>query len=95
MILAKVIKPLVTTIKFDDLKHEKLVLVRAGDLNNKSLSGAPFWVVDRLGVSVGDWVLVLAEGGSVGMLLNKSIPNYINGIVAGIVESGHEHILES
>ncbi|MBN1233733.1 MAG: EutN/CcmL family microcompartment protein [Candidatus Coatesbacteria bacterium] len=95
MILARVIEPIVTTIKYPDLEGEKILMVQAASFDSKSLYGDPFWVIDRIGARQGDWVLVINEGGSVGMILDKGRKNYINGVVAGIIEEGHEYLMDT
>ncbi len=100
MILAKVIEPIVASIKYPLLEGERLLLVQSVSLKAKTTYGERYWVIDRLGARVGDYVLILNEGGSVRMALeegNKKIKgrNYINAIVAGIVEAGYEGFLDT
>lgn len=65
MVIAKVIGNVVSTQKHDDYKGQKLLIVRAVDLNG-TLYGNEMVVCDGADADagIGDYVLIIQEGGS-------------------------------
>lgn len=86
MLLAKVIAPVVMTVKHTSLFQEKILVVRPCDSQGK-LVGSAFMAIDAVQAGEGDHVLVLREGSGVRQILrreNESVP--IRSMIVGIVD---------
>ena len=85
MILARVLGPVVSTVKIRSLEGHKLLLVRPVRPDG-SLTGKPVVAVDTVQAGKGDTVLVLDEGGSAGIMLGLT-GQPVRTIITGIVDS--------
>ena len=85
MIIAKVVEPIVTTIKIDDLKNKKILFLKEFDIKTKQVKGSGFWAVDKAQSGIGDIVLVLLDGKSTQKLLKLKKPT-LNSIIVGVID---------
>lgn len=86
MLLAKVVGPVVMSVKHPALADEKILLVQPCD-ECGSPAGSAFMAIDRAQAGEGDRVLVLREGTGIRQILsrvNESVP--IRSMVVGIVD---------
>lgn len=86
MILGKVIGNLVADAKIEDYKGSKILLVQPIDPEGKPV-GKLMVAVDGVQAGIGDTVLVMDEGGSARMLLERPDTFTIRTVVAGIVDA--------
>lgn len=84
MLLALVTGNLWATCKEENFKGEKLMIVQPVDLDGKA-DGPELVAVDRVGAGVGELVLVLQEGGSARMIMEKDKAP-VEAIIVGIVD---------
>lgn len=70
MILARVLGPVVMTVKHPAYQGEKLLAVQPLDEAGKP-AGAPILAVDRAQAGVGDRVLVLREGNGIRQIVGR------------------------
>lgn len=85
MILCKVIGSLVSTIKHDSFKNQKIMLVRPIDPDGTIKSGTMV-AVDTVCSGVGDTVLVASEGRSAMELLGFSKREPLRSVIVGVVD---------
>ena len=85
MILAKVLGPVVSTIKNEALSARTLYVVQPLNRNCKPL-GKSFLALDSVQARVGDTVLVLREGNGCRQILKRE-GAAVNSIICGIVDS--------
>ena len=84
MILAKVIGPVVSTIKHEALKARSIYVVQPLDKNQKP-DGKTFLALDSVQSNPGDVVLVTREGNGCRQILNNSLAP-VNALITGIVD---------
>ncbi len=85
MILARVVGPVVSTIKIQPLEGYKLLSVQPVKPDGEP-SGDPIVAVDTVRAGKGDLVIIIDEGGSAGIMLGSSgLP--IRTVIAGIVDT--------
>jgi microcompartment protein CcmK/EutM len=85
MILARVIGPVVATVKHPALAAKTILLVQPVDEHDKPV-GTEFIAVDDVQAGKGDLVVVMREGnGARQVLKQKNAP--IRSVIAGIVDS--------
>ncbi len=84
MILARVIGPVVSTIKVKPLDGHKLLRVRPVNPDG-SFSGSSIVAVDTVQAGKGDTVIVIDEGGSAGVMLGET-GQPVRTVIAGIVD---------
>lgn len=70
MILARVLGPVVMTVKHPAFEGEKLLAVQPLDEGGKA-KGAPILAVDRAQAGAGDRVLVLREGSGIRQIVGR------------------------
>jgi len=92
MILAKVLGPVVSTVKNEALKGRSLFVVRPvrGDsslaaLAQNDLGGGSFLALDSVQAGPGDLVIVNREGNSCRQILENDLAP-INALIVGIVD---------
>ena len=85
MILCKVIGSLVSTIKHDSFKNQKIMLVRPIDPDGTIKKGTMV-AVDTVCAGVGDIVLVASEGRSAMELLGFSKREPLRSVIVGVVD---------
>ena len=84
MLLAKVVGPVVATIKHPSLQKRIIYVVQPVDKNNKAI-GKSLLAVDSVQSRIGDIVLVHREGNGCREILN--IPEApVNAVIVGIVD---------
>lgn len=86
MYLAKVIGSVVSTIKHDFYKGEKLLLVKRISPNKTELKGKVDITLDRNSAGVGDLVLVIDEGNSARQIFNADGAP-LRSVAVGIIDS--------
>ena len=84
MILARVCGTVVSTVKIEDLKGLKLMIVQPVGPGGEA-AGKQIVAVDTVQAGIGDDVLLIDEGGSAGMLLGMS-SQAIRTVIAAIVD---------
>ena len=84
MIIARVVGTLVATIKEENFRGEKLLIVQPLDLHGR-FDGPELVAVDRAGAGVGEVVLVLQEGGSARQIMGKEHAP-VEAIIVGILD---------
>lgn len=84
MKLAQVIGNVVSTVKTDSHQHLKLMVVKPVDHKGKSV-GDSFIAVDHAQAGIGDFVLILEEGGSNRQLLENP-EGAVDALIVGIVD---------
>jgi microcompartment protein CcmK/EutM len=85
MFLAQVVGKIAATVKHNDLRGKKLLLVRPLDLS-LSPSGKPVIAVDSVDAGGGDVVLVSDEGNAASQIL-KMQRGPIRTVIVGVVDS--------
>ncbi|MCI8939107.1 MAG: EutN/CcmL family microcompartment protein [Dorea sp.] len=88
MVIAKVVGNIVSTQKHDDYKGQKLLIVRAVDLNGE-LYGSEMVVCDGADAGVGDYVLIIQEGGSARLAARCDHLGPIDRTVIAIIDRIH------
>ncbi|MGM8211305.1 EutN/CcmL family microcompartment protein [Virgibacillus sp. W0430] len=88
MKLAKVIGNVVATAKTESHYRLKLMVVEPVDHNGQTV-GDSFIAVDRAQAGIGDYVLILEEGGSARKILNDP-EGAVDAIIVGIVDKIEE-----
>jgi ethanolamine utilization protein EutN len=82
MFIAKVIGLIVSTCKVSSLKGQKLLIVK--DINDKNTKNSLI-VVDSVGAGIGEFVLVVHDGGASRQVIHsKDAP--INAAILGIID---------
>lgn len=84
MILAKVLGPVVSTIKHEALRGRSLFVVQPLD-KNKMPAGQTLLALDSVQAAVGDVVLINREGNSCRQILENELAP-INSLIVGIVD---------
>lgn len=85
MILARVVGPVVATIKHEALKGRALFVVQPVDKDQKS-KGKTFLALDSVKARIGDIVLVNREGNSCRQILKDELAP-VNSLIVGIVDT--------
>lgn len=85
MFVARVVGEVVATIKHDDLRHYKLLLVQP-ERPDGTESGKPAIAVDTVDAGPGDRVLVADEGNSASQVLRRA-RGAIRTVVVGVIDS--------
>lgn len=88
MKLAKVIGNVVSTIKTDSHHQLKLMVVVPVDQKGKPVADS-FIAVDHAQAGIGDYVLILEEGGSARQLLGNP-EGAVDAIIVGVVDKIEE-----
>ncbi len=83
MILGEVIGAVVSTIKDEHFKGQKLLLVQPVDLEGEP-DGLSFIALDRADAGKGDKVLVNREGGGVTIMFGVVMP--VQAVIIGVVD---------
>lgn len=84
MFLAKVIGDVVSTIEHEDLRGMKILMIERTDTEGAG-SGKTLLAVDSVDAGPGDFVLVLDEGGSAGIVTGIDDPP-IRTVIVGVVD---------
>ncbi len=84
MKLAKVIGNIVSTIKTHSHQNKKIMVVVPVDVKGKEI-GDPIIAFDRFHAGMGDYVLLLEEGGSARDILEDPKGSF-DAVIAGIVD---------
>ncbi|KAB2908289.1 MAG: EutN/CcmL family microcompartment protein [Ignavibacteriales bacterium] len=85
MFLAKVHGNVVSSVKNQELKSQKLLLVRKIGLDGKFLDSKDIVAIDFVSAGPGDTVLVTQEGDAVQQIIkNKKAP--VHTIIVGVVD---------
>lgn len=85
MLIGRVERALVATLKQDAFHGTKLLVVRPLDLEGRP-AGADVLAVDAVGAGVGEVVLVCCEGKSARQVLGKEGTAPIEAVIVGIVD---------
>jgi ethanolamine utilization protein EutN len=86
MIICKVIGSIVSTIKHDSFKNQKIMLVRPINLDG-SLKSGTMVAIDTVCAGVGDIVLVASEGRSAMELLGFNKREPLRSVIIGVVDT--------
>jgi ethanolamine utilization protein EutN len=86
MIVCKVIGSIVSTIKHDSFKNQKIMLVRPINLDGSYKSGTMV-AVDTVCAGVGDIVLVASEGRSATELLGFKKREPLRSVIVGVIDT--------
>jgi microcompartment protein CcmK/EutM len=86
MIVCKVIGSIVSTIKHDSFKNQKIMLVRPINLDGSYKSGTMV-AVDTVCAGVGDTVLVASEGRSATELLGFKKREPLRSVIIGVIDT--------
>ncbi|MBK9293511.1 MAG: EutN/CcmL family microcompartment protein [Oligoflexia bacterium] len=84
MILAKVLEPVVCTIKDENFNNKKIFVVQPVDENLKP-KGHTFLAFDSIQTGPGDYVIVCREGNGCRQLWSQDQAP-VNAVIAGIVD---------
>jgi microcompartment protein CcmK/EutM len=87
MKLARVVGNVVSTIKTPSHQRKKLMVVIPVDASGKEI-GDPMIAIDRYQAGIGDYVLIIEEGGSARDILEDP-KGAFDAVVAGIVDRLH------
>ncbi|MBI2264875.1 MAG: hypothetical protein HYU64_06835 [Armatimonadetes bacterium] len=85
MTLGRVVGNIVATIKEENFRGSKLMLVEPYDVLKKRFTETTILAVDIVDSGIGDTVLVLYEGGSARMLLRNE-KNPCEAVIVGVVD---------
>lgn len=85
MLIGRVIRPLVATVKRDAFQGAKLLVVTPLDLAGEA-AGVDLLAVDAVGAGVGEIVLVLCEGKSARQILDKEANAPVEAVIVGIID---------
>ncbi|MBO1005826.1 EutN/CcmL family microcompartment protein [Pseudogracilibacillus auburnensis] len=85
MKLAKVIGHVVSTVKTDSHQHLKLMVVSPVDHKGQAVADS-FIAVDHAQAGIGDFVLIMEEGGSARQLLENP-EGAVDAIIVGVVDN--------
>ena len=89
MKICRVTGNVVSTIKYNLFKNEKLLIVQPLDLKGGP-QGSDFIAFDKVDAGIGDFVLVMQEGRSAAELLGK--PNLpAHSVVVGVIDKVDLH----
>lgn len=86
MIICKVIGSIVSTIKHDSFKNQKIMLVKPINLDGSYKSGTMV-AVDTVCAGVGDTVLVASEGRSATELLGFKKREPLRSVIIGVIDT--------
>lgn len=90
MFVGKVIGVIVSTCKVESLKGQKLLIVQ--DVNDKNTKNSLI-VVDSVGAGIGEFVLVVHDGGAARQVIHsKDAP--INAAIIGIIDYPEQYTQE-
>ena len=85
MMLCRVTGDVVSTVKNEKLRGQKILICQPVDLDARTPLGASFLAVDTVGAGVTDLVLTLKEGGGVRIIFqDKEIP--LAAVITAIVD---------
>ena len=84
MILAKVVGPVVSTIKNETFKGRTIYMVQPVD-HEHHMSGKSFLALDAIGARVGDTILVMREGSGCRQILEKENAP-LNSLIVALVD---------
>lgn len=84
MKIARVIGNVVSTIKTPSHRNQKLMVVEPIDMNGKRI-GDSFIAIDAAQAGIGDFVLIIEEGGSAREILQKP-DGAVDAVIAGIID---------
>jgi microcompartment protein CcmK/EutM len=85
MLLCRVVGDVVSTIKNQHLKGEKLLLVQPVDLDTNTPTGNELIAVDKVQAGDGDLVLVNKEGGSARLILDNPLTP-VQAVIVAVVD---------
>jgi ethanolamine utilization protein EutN len=85
MILCKVIGSIVSTIKHDSFKNQKIMLVRPVNPDG-TLKKGTMVAIDTVCAGIGDTVLVASEGRSAMELLGFTKREPLRSVIVGVVD---------
>jgi Carbon dioxide concentrating mechanism/carboxysome shell protein len=85
MVFAKVVGNVVVTVKNQHLTGRKIMVVRAID-HTGCVCGPEILAFDAVDAGIGDYVVVIAEGGAAKEILNSDKTSPIDICIAGIVD---------
>ncbi len=83
MILGKVLGSVVSTIKDDNFRGHKLMIVQPIDLKGRK-AGLSFIALDREDAGKGDTVIVNKEGGGAKIMFDTLMP--VQAVIVGVVD---------
>ena len=83
MILGRVVGSVVSTIKDEHFKGEKLLVVQPVDLDEQD-AGISFMALDRMDAGQGDLVLVNMEGGGAKIIYGRKMP--VQAVIVAVVD---------
>lgn len=86
MIMCKVIGSIVSTIKHDSFKNQKIMLVKPINPDGTLKSGTMI-AIDTVCAGVGDLVLVASEGRSAVELLGFSKREPLRSVIVGVIDT--------
>ncbi len=85
MFICRVVGDVVSTIKNEHLRGQKLLIVQPVDLDGVTAKGESMIAVDKVDAGPDDLVLVNREGGSARLLLdNAKIP--VQAVIVGVID---------
>lgn len=85
MFFARVIGDVVSTIEHADLRDKKILIIERTDPEGRG-NGKTLLAVDSVDAGPGDFVLVLDEGGSAGIVTGIKDPP-IRTVIVGVIDS--------
>jgi ethanolamine utilization protein EutN len=85
MILCKVVGSIVSTVKHDAYRNQKILLVRPANPDG-SVKGGTMVAVDTVGAGEGNFVLVASEGRAAMELLGFTARQPLRSVIIGIVD---------
>ena len=83
MILGRVVGSVVSTIKDEHFKGEKLMVVQPVDLDEQD-TGISFMALDRMDAGQEDLVLVNMEGGGAKIIYERKMP--VQAVIVAVVD---------
>lgn len=88
MFVARVTGTVVATVKQENLRGSRILLVRQEDVASGDLQGEETIALDTVDSGIGDRVLVLKEGGSAKIVLG-SRDAHVAQLIVGVVDEVH------
>ncbi|HAN31106.1 MAG TPA: hypothetical protein DCQ06_05860 [Myxococcales bacterium] len=85
MILARVVEPVVSTIKHEELQARAVFVMQPVDEKGSDV-GATFLAVDNVQAGPGDTVIVLREGSGIRQVLGRS-QSPLRCLIVGVVDA--------
>ncbi len=86
MILGNVMGAVVSTVKYEQLRGEKLLVVQPVDLEDNP-AGLSFIALDRVSAGKGDKVIVNREGGGTKLMYGEALP--VQAVIVAVVDRVH------